>query len=565
MISLVPVLWPELLLIAAACALFLLGLGRSASSRKLAPVIAISALGVVFLYLLVHPLQEADNDQWHTLHVYHFAEYIKLITAGVSMLFVLLAWPTGPNATGNAALEVGGDAGEFFALMLLSISGVFLVSGANDIILLFLGLELASIPTYIMVSISRPLPVAQEAGVKYFFLGAMAAAIMLFGFSYLYGTTGQTQLDGIMRLWHPHNYASASAMTSWQLLAVLMLLAGFAFKVAAVPLHTYAGDVYQGAATPVTAMLAFIPKASGMVAIIKILYVAAGPKWIAPDVLIKLMWILAILTMSVGNVLGLLQVNIKRVMAYSSVAHTGYMFVGLTALLAAKGNPEVQKQALLGVLFYIAAYGIMNAGVFGVLMLLPARGTTRYGAPGALRDLPPTAGAAETYEDIAGQGRKHLGLGLAMAVCCFSLTGLPLTIGFLGKVLLIQPAWAAGKTNPAFSDRMAWLVVITMLNTAVSAAYYLKIIGTMFLRPEPTTAEAGPAPADSSFGVTFPIGLAVVLSVTCTLMFGFVVPTTNALTARVSQAANMDEIQQHRNAAPFQMFHPDPAPQADAR
>ncbi len=359
---------------------------------------------MVFLYLLIRPTTEADNDQWHTLHVFHFAEYIKLITAGVSLLFVLLSWPTGPNATGNAALELGGDAGEFFALMLLSITGVFLVAGTNDIILLFLGIELASIPTYIMVSISRPLPVAQEAGVKYFFLGAMAAAIMLFGFSYLYGTTGQTQLDSIMRMWHPHNYNSAAAMTSWQMLAVLMVLAGFAFKVAAVPMHEYAGDVYQGAATPLTALLAFIPKISGIVAIIKILYVAAGPKWIAPDVLIKLMWVLAILTMSVGNVLGLLQVNIKRVMAYSSVAHTGYMFVGLTALLAAKGSPDIQRQALLGVLFYITAYGIMNAGVFGVLMLLPARGSTRYGTPGTLREMPPTAGAAETYEDIAGQG-----------------------------------------------------------------------------------------------------------------------------------------------------------------
>lgn len=565
MISLVPVLWPELLLVIAACALFLVGLGRSAASRKLAPVIALSALGVVFLFLLIHPTQSPDNDQWRTLHVFHFAEYIKLITAGVSLLFVLLAWPTGPNATGNAALELGGDAGEFFALMLLSITGVFLVAGTNDIILLFLGIELASIPTYIMVSISRPLPVAQEAGVKYFFLGAMAAAVMLFGFSYLYGTTGQTQLDSIMRMWHPHNLATATAMTSWQLLAVLMVLAGFTFKVAAVPMHEYAGDVYQGAATPVTALLAFIPKISGMVAIIKILYVAAGPRWIAPEILMKLMWVLAVLTMSVGNVLGLLQVNIKRVMAYSSVAHTGYMFVGLTALLAATGHPDVQRQALLGVLFYITAYGIMNAGVFGVLMLLPARGTTRYGTPGALREPPPTAGAAETYEDIAGQGRKHLALGLAMAICCFSLTGLPLTIGFLGKVLLIQPAWAAGKVNPAFADRMAWLVVITMVNAAVSAAYYLKIIGTMFLRPEPTVAEAGPAPTTYPFGVAFPIGLAVALSVAGTLLFGFVVPMTNALTARVSEATNIDEAPQHRSGTPFQMFRPPTVPQADAR
>src|SRR6185437_13170986 len=161
------------------------------------------------------------------------------------------------EVTGNAALDVGHEVGEFFALMLLAITGIFLVASANDIILLFLGIELASIPTYIMVSISRPLPVAQEAGVKYFFLGAMAAALMLFGFSYLYGTTGQTNLDRI---------GSAMHLTApghdWQLFAVIVTLIALTFKIAAVPLHNYAGDVYQGAATPLTAFLGFVPKTS---------------------------------------------------------------------------------------------------------------------------------------------------------------------------------------------------------------------------------------------------------------------------------------------------------------
>src|SRR5205807_4876777 len=143
-----------------------------------------------------------------------------------------LAWPSDAQATGNSALQFGTEAAEFFALMLLSIAGIFLVAGANDLILLFLGIELASIPTYIMVSISRPLPVAQEAGVKYFFLGAMSAAIMLFGFSYLYGTTGATRFDLITSALHAGAQdGSAAQLTPWQLLAVLMLLAGFAFKI----------------------------------------------------------------------------------------------------------------------------------------------------------------------------------------------------------------------------------------------------------------------------------------------------------------------------------------------
>src|SRR6185503_15249318 len=187
----------------------------------------------------------------------------------------------------NPAMSYGQDAGEFFALMLLSLTGVLLVAGANDIMLLFLGIELASIPTYIMVSISRPLAVAQEAGVKYFFLGAMSAALMLFGFSYLYGTTGSTNLYEIMQKLHPRGWEERPSLSPWQTLAVLMLIAGFAFKMAAVPLHFYAGDVYQGAGTPVTAFLSFVPKTAGFVALIKILFTVGGMNWVLPEPLVK--------------------------------------------------------------------------------------------------------------------------------------------------------------------------------------------------------------------------------------------------------------------------------------
>src|SRR5205823_6622879 len=189
------------------------------------------------------------------------------------------------------------------------------------------------------VSISRPIPAAQEAGVKYFFLGAMAAALMLFGFSYLYGTTGLIHLDEITRYFSEH-----PKPTSWQQLAVLMLIVGFAFKIAAVPLHFYAGDVYQGAATPVTAFLSFVPKTSGMVAIIKVLYAAGGNSWATPELITRLLWALAVLTMTVGNVLGLWQLNIKRLFACSSIAHSGYMLVGITALTAAS-DFAVQQEA----------------------------------------------------------------------------------------------------------------------------------------------------------------------------------------------------------------------------
>jgi NADH-quinone oxidoreductase subunit N len=329
------------------------------------------------------------------------------------------------------------------------------------------------------------------------------------------------------------------------MLGVVMLLAGFAFKIAAVPLHVYAGDVYQGAATPVTAFLAFVPKTSGMIAIIKVLGVVGGLNWLVPDEIVRLLWVLAALTMTVGNVLALLQTNVKRVLAYSSVAHSGYMLVGLTVLAGVHqsgGTPiealRVQNQALEGVLFYLAAYGIMNVGAFGVLALLP----TRQAAAAAPRGLPieqtPPATTAETFDDLAGQGRRHPLIGLAMAVACFSLIGLPLTVGFFGKLYLIKPA---------LDGRFYWLVVVTVVNAAISAGYYLRIVATMFLRSDPVTAEAmesditdaaaeGTA-AEPFARRAFPLVAAVGLSVALTLLFGAVFPATSQLSLRARDAA----------------------------
>ena len=550
--SLMYLLLPEIILIATASALFMLGLSNKAASRRLAPVLALLSLLAVFVIQIYNVNGHDGHTQYDgyggvssdgvkhgTLRVAAFAQYIQLITAGIGILLVLLAWPTNEDATGNGSLQFGADAGEFFALMLLSLAGVLLVAGANDIMLLFLGIELASIPTYIMVALSRPLPVAQEAGVKYFFLGAFAAAIMLFGFSYLYGTTGSTNLHEIMLKLHPNNdWSTRIVLTSWQSLAVVMLIAGFAFKLAAVPLHFYAGDVYQGAATPVTAFLACVPKATGFVALIKLLYALGGELWVLPDPIVRpngtgLLWILAILTMSVGNVLGLLQYNVKRVFAYSSIAHTGYMLVALAALATGQFvNPAADLKAtgLQAVLFYLAAYGIMNIGAFGVLQLLPSRDGK---------------GSAETFEDLAGTGRKHVGMGLAMAVCCFSLIGIPLTIGFMGKLMIIKPALAAAAAPVkagavSVSSAMTWLIVITMINAAVSAAYYLKIVATMFLRTEESAQPAARPPLAVFARPATPIVLAVLLSVLGTLLFGTIPPATELLGAVVVNASQLE-------------------------
>jgi NADH-quinone oxidoreductase subunit N len=537
--KLLSLLAPELILIGVACVLFFLGTSSKYVARRLAGIIAFTALVGVFAWqlnsFLDNPAAAGVADEWNTVRIGGFAIFVKMMVAGVGAILVLLAWPTNDTASGSDSMDFGSEAGEFFALTLLALSGVMLVAGANDLILLFLGIELAAIPTYIMVSISRPLPVAQEAGVKYFFLGALAAGVMLFGFSYIYGTTGKIKLDEITAVIDAARPDAtggrwtAANTDAWLLLGVIILLAGFAFKIAAVPLHAYAGDVYQGAATPVTALLAFVPKTSGFIAIIKLMSAIGGEHWAVPDLVVKTLWAMAVLTMTVGNTLGLLQHNIKRVFAYSSIAHSGYMLVGITALVsAAQTVPhdqagDVQTMALQGVLFYLLSYGIMNSGAFGILMMLPTRAHKGMGT-GAM---PPVATTAETFEDLAGTGRKHPWLGLGMAVCCFSLIGLPLTVGFFGKLYLIRPALDA---------HLVGLVVLTMLNAAVSAAYYLRIVATMFIRPAPIEAENEIDVSADDFNTQLPVTAGVALAVVGTLLLGVDLPFTDALTRRLGQA-----------------------------
>ncbi|HEY7091443.1 MAG TPA: NADH-quinone oxidoreductase subunit N [Tepidisphaeraceae bacterium] len=534
------VIVPELILIITACGLMLLGASSRLAARKAAPVLALLALLVVFGTQVTHLYDEgiAQTDTAGALRVTNLTTYINVLASGIGALLVLLAWPSDPEATGNSALKFGNDAGEFFALLLLSISGIFLVAAANDLILLFLGIELASFPTYIMVSISRPLPVAQEAGVKYFFLGAMAAALMLFGFSYLYGTTGQIDLTRLAAYFAgtTSSIAAPTVLSTWQTLAVVMLIAGFAFKMAAFPLHFYAGDVYEGSATPVTALLSFVPKTSGFVALIKLLFVITGGQWHAPDAIVTLLWFLAAITMTVGNVLGLTQQNVKRTLAYSSVAHSGYMLAGLAVTLGGISPERAQ-----GVLFYLAAYGIVNIAAFGVLMLLPSRTS----------GLPATS--AETFEDLAGTGRTHPGFGLAMAVACFSLIGLPLTVGFFGKLYLILPALNGENATPW----NVWLVIIMLINAAISAGYYLRIVGVMFLRGEPQIFSDEPATPIQTPPRAPALLLAVTISAVATLLFGAIFPATQLLQTAVAAPALVDSPPDRSATASSQLPQPE--------
>ena len=494
-----PTMFPEILLLVAAAVLFIVGATPLASARRSAPVVALLAVVIAFGASIVYsgPGSVADGALGH---------YVKAIATGVGALLVLLAWPSNADGSESDSISYGTETGEFFALLLLALSGICVVASAGSLPTLFLGIELASIPTYIMVTMSRPHELAQEAGVKYFFLGAAAAGLMLLGMSYLFGATGQMKLDAITAAVRNAD----GTLPTLAMLGVVILILGFCFKLAAVPMHFYAGDVYQGAATPVTAAISFIPKITGTIALLKILSVAGGGAWVMDPRLIKLIWILAVLTMSVGNVLALWQFNVKRVLAYSSVAHSGYILVGVAAVAGA-ADVMARQEAMGAVLFYVAAYGIMNAATFGVLQLLPSK-----------TPLPSTT--AETYEDLQGAGRLHPMLGLAITIGCLSLIGIPSTVGFFGKFYLLRPAITSGQSP------LVWLAIITLVNAAISTGYYLKIIGTFWAPSD----EASPA---TEVVQSKPVLAAITLSVIATLALGIILPLTGALFTHSSAAA----------------------------
>lgn len=453
-------LLPEIILLVAASLATLLGLFKNDSTRKLAQWAALLGTlvaGIVSLgYLKIggSPVLNILPVEWFTNEVADLAgvmpqfAYVTTLACFIGFLSTLAAWNMPSKADPNVVDD--NYRGEFYGMMLFSLMGVAMIGKVNDLIWLFVVLELVSIPTYIMVATSRSQIVAQEAGVKYFFLGALAAAIFLFGFSYIYGTTGATRYADIIR------FIGANGLTPLAVIGLLMVIVGVGYKIASVPLHFYAADVYQGAATPVTAFLAFAPKAAGIVAIISMLSLVnfqfAGSS--SNTAIGATITVMAILTLTVGNVLALLQRNIKRILAYSSIAHSGYMLVGLASGLGKPG--DLISNGVSAALFYLAAYAIMNLGTFAVLIYLQGK-----------------ADAAEDIDDLAGVAKEHPVAAFALAICLFSLIGMPLTIGFFGKLYIIQAALANGHTI---------LAIITVINAAIAAAYYLKIIAAMYLR-----------------------------------------------------------------------------------
>ena len=459
-------LWPEIVMLIGATACLFVGLSKGRGPRRSTPWIAALTLilAAVMVWYKPGPVEEGNP-------LAGMADYVKLAVAGVGLVLLMLAAGVPARLRQTIDAEAArtfepGDVitGEFFAFFLLSLTGVMLTAGASDLVWLFLALELTSLPTYVMVATSRDRIEAQESAVKYFFLGALSAAVFLYGFTLIYGATGSTDFGEITAVVKQQFAANPGHVPGLLLMGMVLAVVGVCFKIAAVPMHFYAADVYEGAATPVTAFLAFVPKTAGAVALILLLSLIG---WPLPDALAWLIWLIAALTMTVGNVLGLLQNNVKRVLAYSSIAHSGYILVGLLAGPAVAGGAGgALGNGIAAVLFYLVAYGLGTIASFAVLGCLRAGDRE-----------------AQTYRHISGLHKKHPFLAALMLVSVLSLVGLPPLVGFLGKVYLIGSAYGAG---------FKVLVVVLVLNSAISAAYYLHIASACYFgEPDDTVRPAG--------------------------------------------------------------------------
>ncbi len=450
----VQILQPSIIIVIGALLVLLLGISSAPVNRRMLP--GLTLLTLVIAFCVVPGLPEGNMQQLvspdDSLLAHPLARYAVFLTIEIAVLLTLVGWL--PDRKGlKPELAVSG---EYFSLMLLAIVGTLLIFTANNLVVLFLALELASIPTYIMVAISRPHVNAREAALKYFLLGALSAAIIAYGFSFLYGVAGTIAIPEI-------KVALAGQMGPTAILAFVLILVGLAFKIAAVPMHFYTADVYQGAANPTTALLAFLPKISGFFVLIIIINCYRSSTGGSPEtVIVWLLWILAALTMTVGNVLALMQQNTKRILAWSSVAHSGYMMLGLLALYAG----AVAGDAVSSLIFYIFVYSLATIAVFAVLSQLERDNQE-----------------AQHLKDLNGLSRKHPAMASALAVCIFSLLGMPLTAGFSGK-LIIFSTYIKAAAVPGH----VLLLVIAMLNTAVAAAYYLRIIAACYIDGSSFTA-----------------------------------------------------------------------------
>src|ERR1700730_328293 len=374
-----------------------------------------------------------------------FSLFVHLIVIGVAFLAIL-------GSTGYLKRE-DLDAGEFCALILFATAGMGVMAGAQELLTGFIGLEMSSIASYILASYRRESPKSNEAAMKYFLLGSFATAFFLYGIALVYGATGTTHLDMM---------GQARAQTSVTLLkmGLGLIFVGLAFKVAAAPFQLWTPDVYEGAPAPVTAMLSTGPKAAAFALALRILanVDAAGPLWFWA------LWAVAVMSMFAGNLGAIVQTNLKRMLAYSSIAHAGYILVALAAA-AATDHPEA---GIAAALFYLVSYALVKLGAFLIVAHLGGVGERNV-----------------EIEDFTGLARRQPAMAACLSLFLLSLLGLPVLAGFLGKFYVF---------NAALESNLIWLAILLPLNSVIGAYYYLRVMVAMYMRDPKQEVAAEPVP-----------------------------------------------------------------------
>ena len=394
-----------------------------------APFIALAGFAVSFYYTIQQWWADPQSGFAGMVTTDDFGIAFKLLFLSVGVLTLFIA---------HRYLQAKGlNKPEFYSLLLVSVMGMMVMANTTDLVVMFLGLEIMSVPLYVMAGLNRRNLESNEAGLKYFFLGAFATAFLLMGIAFIYGASESTNLR---RLVADFSYI-ASNSTLFLYAGVSLILIGFGFKIAAVPFHSWVPDVYQGAPTPVTAFFSVGPKAAGFAVLLRIFLYGFADVTILPQVF----WVLSVLTMSVGNILALRQDNVKRMLAYSSIAHAGYILVALVVGGSA---------AISAAFFYLVAYMVFNLGGFAVVTALETR-----------------SGCKSNFSELAGLSKAHPFLSASLALFMFALSGFPPTVGFFGKFYIFSAAVKAG---------YIWLTVIGVMNSFVSVYYYLRVVKTSY-------------------------------------------------------------------------------------
>jgi NADH-quinone oxidoreductase subunit N len=430
---------PLLVMAVGGIAFMLVGAANARVSRG-QRVVILALYGLALGYVVKLWNWDAAPILGGMLVVDRFALFFTAIVTLCAMATVLVS----PSYLGR----FGMDKGEFFSMLFFSTMGMVVLVSAYDLISVFLGIELMSLAIYVLVAFRRKDFFSNEAALKYFIIGAFAIAFFLYGVSIVYGVCGSTNFERIVAAVGERDLARTPIF----LLGVALILAGLAFKVSSVPFHMWTPDVYQGAPTPITSFMATAVKAAGFAAFLRLFYTCF---MVNKDQWVGLIWVLAVLTMTLGNVVALVQRNIKRMMAYSSIAHAGYIMIGIAAL------STDDSKAASGIMYYVLTYAFMTLGAFATISAFEKRDMTR--------------GLEEP--DYAGLGLERPFLGLCMAVFMFSLAGIPPTAGFFAKYYLFSAAVEQG---------MVGLVVIAVLNSALSLYYYLRVVVAMYMKKSPS-------------------------------------------------------------------------------